>query len=112
MDEEREDQGSQALSEAPRSVGEERLTALEDKTVLPDPDQKMVTAPDGMDSVIDVTRIDEEVREQEMEPRIPLWSGRKKGRRMVGKEDQPRVVLTGAQRSEMMSSCLSPFQFL
>ena len=54
--------------------------------------------PEGADSVTDSALSGEEVGEPEIEPRLPLRSGAGRGRRLVRKEDQARVVLTGAQR--------------
>ncbi len=98
MDEERKYSDPLALSEVPQSVDQEDPAVLQDGMVLSAQGEGLQTEPEGADGVTDSALSGEEVGEPEIEPRLPLRSGAGRGRRLVRKEDQPRVVLTGAQR--------------
>ncbi len=98
MDEERKSPDPLALSEAPQCAGQEDPAVLQDDMVLSAQGEGLQTEPEGADGVTDFALSGEEVVEPEIEPRLPLRSGAGRGRRLVRKEDQARVVPTGAQR--------------
>jgi len=98
MEEERKYPDPLALSEAAQSVDQEDAAVSQDGMVLSAEGEGPEAVPEGAESVTDSALPGEEMSEQEMEPRLPLRSGAGKGRRLVRKADQARVVLTGAQR--------------
>jgi len=98
MDEERKYPDPLALSEAAQSVDQENPAVSQDGMGQCTQDRAPEIAPEGVDSVADSALSGEEVEEQEIELRLPLRSGAERRRRLVRTEDQPGVVLTGAQR--------------
>jgi transposase InsO family protein len=98
MDEERKYPDPLALFEAPQSVDQEDPAVSQEGMGWSAQDRGPEIEPEAADSVSDSASSGEEVAEPEIEPRLPLRSGAGRRRRLVRKADQPRVVLTGAQR--------------
>jgi transposase InsO family protein len=98
MDEERKGDAVNRLSEMQESAGEEAARSLNNDDPFPLDKETREAESGGEDPVGDAGSSAEEPDEAEIEPRIPLRSGEVKRRRLVRKDNQPRIVLTGAQR--------------
>ena len=98
MDEERKDQEIQELSEGTDSVPSESSNALQDNMNIYEEDLESGLISEEEDPVTDSGVMNEQ--ERELRPKIPLRACPTKRRRLVHKENNPRVVLTGARRFE------------
>jgi len=98
MDESRRQQTKDTPSEAQLSVDTEAFAPLADGISPSEPVPVATSVPDMAEAITDFAGSREQNPESGMEPRIPLGCGRRRERRLIRKEAQPRIVLTGAQR--------------